>query len=226
MEMRGISGRAEQGANLWGPGEIRPVDRQEKMERKGRKGLRSLMSQKPARNLKEGAGETWGYWKRKFNFSSYSEFNNGCLKEYWGEIKHFKPPNNQLLNRSVNLTRAKRPFLIFIALVQYLLAILVLSIKLSQKKQSNNFSESSKWDREEIQLFRCWNLCDREWSFTTLLLKNISYLHSNIHIYLQNSVWSRTIGLSHALELKESWVKESCPGLCIFHDKGPSTARC
>lgn len=31
-----MRGRAEQGVNLWGPGEIRPVERQEKMERKGR----------------------------------------------------------------------------------------------------------------------------------------------------------------------------------------------
>lgn len=33
------------------------------------------------------------------------------LERVWGEINNFKPFNNQLLNRSVNLTRAKRPFL-------------------------------------------------------------------------------------------------------------------
>lgn len=46
MEMRNTRGRAEQGANLWGSGEIKPVDRQEKMERKGREGLRNLIATK------------------------------------------------------------------------------------------------------------------------------------------------------------------------------------
>lgn len=35
MEIRDIRGRAEQGVNLWDPGEIKPVERQEKMERQG-----------------------------------------------------------------------------------------------------------------------------------------------------------------------------------------------
>lgn len=42
-EIRDIRERAEQGANLWGPGEIRPVERQEKMERREREGLRNLI---------------------------------------------------------------------------------------------------------------------------------------------------------------------------------------
>lgn len=36
LEVRDIRGKAEQGADSWGPGEIRPVERQENMERKGR----------------------------------------------------------------------------------------------------------------------------------------------------------------------------------------------
>lgn len=42
MEMRDTRGRAEQGANLWGPGEIL----QETMERKGRERLRNLIATK------------------------------------------------------------------------------------------------------------------------------------------------------------------------------------
>lgn len=37
MEVRERRGRAEQVADLWGPGEIRPVERQEKVERRGGK---------------------------------------------------------------------------------------------------------------------------------------------------------------------------------------------
>lgn len=49
---RDVKRRAKQGANVWGPGKIRPTERQEKMERAWSEGRGSLMVRK-------------GWWRSK-----------------------------------------------------------------------------------------------------------------------------------------------------------------